>query len=242
MSADDLTDQQLLLLDHNNHFGAFTGYLNKSRHSVDKQGFLRAWVKPDAGDFILECGSSSGKTSIDFASKCSCRCLGVDFDPDAIAISTALREEHFPELKDLCSFELGDLTAIPLDRQINKILMPDFTEHIPDRVFSGILRNIRTQLQTVRLYIYTPLRSHIFEILKHNDLILRNPSGHINVKTRTELITFLTEHGWEIEHVSWRTSSIPVFKYAEMVLGRIPLIGSLFQRRIAVIARPAAEK
>jgi hypothetical protein len=240
MSADDLSDEELLALDHNNHRGAFSGYLNKSRHSVDKHRFLLSWVKPVASDFILECGSSSGKTSIDFSSKSACHCHGVDFDPEAIAISSSLRDEHFPELKDLCSFECGDLAAMPLGRQINKVLMPDFTEHIPDRVFASILENIKRQASEAKLYIYTPLRSHIFEILKHHNFILKNPSGHINVKTRAELIAFLTEHGWEVEHVSWRPSSIPVFKYAEWLLGRVPLFGRLFQRRIAVIARPSS--
>ncbi len=238
MSADELSDEELLALDHNNHRGAFIGYLNKSRHSVDKHRFLLAWVKPVASDFILECGSSSGKTSIDFASKSACHCLGVDFDPEAVAISSSLRDEYFPDLKDLCSFECGDLAVMPLGSQINKVLMPDFTEHIPDRVFASILENIKRQANGAKLYIYTPLRSHIFEILKHHNFILRNPAGHINVKTRAELIAFLAKHGWEAEHVSWRPSSIPVFKYAEWILGHIPLVGRFFQRRIAVVARP----
>lgn len=238
-SADELTDKELLALDHNNHAGAFYGYLNGSRHSNDKQAFLRQWINPTAGDMILECGSSSGKTSIDFARHAPCYCLGVDFDPEAVRISSSMRDKHFPELEDRCQFECGDLTSMKFETPFNKVIMPDFSEHIPDRVFSAILQNLKDQLEQPALYIYTPNRSHIFEILKHQNMVLKNSEGHINVKTRKQLADFLIENGWKIEKNSWRISAIPLFKYLESLLGFFPIIGPLFQRRIVIVARPA---
>lgn len=238
MSANDLTDEELLALDHNDHAGAFLGYLHGSRHSTDKQAFLRSWVKPDMGDLILECGSSSGKTSIDFARHSQCFCLGVDFDPEAVRISISNRDAHFPELSGRCEFERGDLTTMQFDKPFNKILMPDFSEHIPDRIFAAILDNIRKQLQNATLYVYTPNRSHIFEILKHKNVVLKNEGGHINVKTRKELEGFLAVNGWKVESSAWRRSAIPIIKHFESILGYLPFIGRLFQRRIVVTAKP----
>jgi SAM-dependent methyltransferase len=239
MIADDLTDEELLALDHNDHQGACIGYLNKSRHSSDKREFLMSWIKPSAGDLILECGSSSGKTSIDFARNSSCYCLGVDFDAEAIRISTSNRDQYFPELQDRCQFQCGDLTNMQFDLAFNKVVMPDFSEHIPDRIFSAILKNLKNQCNTATLYIYTPNRAHIFEWMKHRNLILKNEGGHINVKTRKQLIEFLRVNGWQIESSSWRQSSIPIFKYFERALGHLPFLGQLFQRRTIVTARVA---
>ena len=237
MSKENLTTEELLELKHNDHEWAFDLYLNQSRHTQDKQTFLFEWVRPGAGDFILECGSSSGKTSIDFARNSDCQVLGVDFDENAVEVATSLREKHFPELRERCQFVCDDLESMRFSSQINKVLMPDFSEHIPDRVFANILDNLAQQLPDVRLYIYTPLRSHMFELLKHRNIILKNPSGHINVKTRKELVSFLTSKGWQIEDIDWRASTIPALRYFEKVLGHLPLVGSLFQRRIAIIAR-----
>ena len=239
MNADDLTDEELRALDHNNHEGAFRGYLNNSRHAADKQAFLRSWVKPGADDRILECGSSSGKTSIDFTRHADCYCLGVDFDLAAVATASANRDQHFPELQERCRFHCGDLASMQFETAFNKVLMPDFTEHIPDRVFSAILKNIGNQLPDTTLYIYTPNRSHLFEILKHRNLILKNEGGHINVKTRRQLERFLAGHGWRVESSTWRRSSIPVIRYFESVLGHLPVVGALFQRRIVLTARPS---
>ncbi len=239
LPADKLTDEELLALDHNDHAGAFRGYLRGSRHSRDKQAFLRSWVEPQEKDLILECGSSSGKTSVDFARHSLCYCLGVDFDPSAVEISITNRDEHFPELSTRCEFIHGDLATMQFTKPFNKVLMPDFTEHLPDRVLSAVLQNIRSQLKETTLYVYTPNRSHLFEVMKHRNFILKNASGHINVKTRKQLESFLQDNGWEIESSSWRESAIPVFRLLEPVLGHIPILGKLFQRRIVITAKPA---
>ncbi len=91
MQADDYTDAQLRALKHNDHRAAFEGYMSGSRHARDKQSFLLSWVRPTAQDYILECGSSSGKTSIDFSRHSDCYCLGVDFDPEAVAVASAIQ-------------------------------------------------------------------------------------------------------------------------------------------------------
>ena len=237
-SADELTDEQLLALDHNDHNAAFRGYLRQSRHSSDKQAFLRSWVKPQATDRILECGSSSGKTSIDFARHSGCCCMGVDFDPVAVEASVVHRDAHFPELQDRCEFVQGDLAKMQFDIPFNKILMPDFSEHIPDRVFAAILRNLASQFRGASLYIYTPNRTHLFEILKHRNFLLKNEGGHINVKSRGQLEAFLQDNGWRVQSSTWRQSAIPIFKYIEMVFGYLPFVGRLLQRRVVITAIP----
>lgn len=238
MAADELSDEQLLALDHNDHAAAFRGYLRGSRHSSDKQAFLRAWVDPGENDSILECGSSSGKTIIDFTRHSPCYCLGVDFDPEAVEMSISHRDAHFPELAPRCEFQCGDLSTMQFEKSFNKVLMPDFTEHIPDRVFAAILINLRKQLGGSTLYIYTPDRSHLFEVMKHRNFILKNESGHINVKSRRQIERFLASNGWVVTSSTWRGSSMPAINFLESIMGHIPVIGRLFHRRAVITARP----
>ncbi|MGR8918885.1 MAG: class I SAM-dependent methyltransferase [Gammaproteobacteria bacterium] len=238
--ADELSDGELRELFHNDHEQAFAGYLRGSAHAQNKEAFLLEWVAPAAADHILECGSSSGKTCIALARHAGCRCLGVDFDPEAVRIASALRDEHFPALRERCAFAVGDLTSMRFDEDITKVLMPDFTEHVPDRVLRAILRNLREQLPAVELYIYTPSRSHVFEILKHRGIILSNPPGHINVKTRAALTRLLVEEGWVIVESGSHYSSMWYVRPVERLLRPLPVIGKYFDRRLALRARPAA--
>lgn len=223
---------------HNDHQGTFEAYLANSRHTRNKHSFLLTWIRPTSSDYILECGSSSGKTCIDLSLHSGCRCLGIDFDEEAIKVSQNMLKLFFPGLSDQCRFEIGDLTNMNFDKNITKVIMPDFSEHIPDTVFKEILTNIKKQFSQIHLYIYTPNRSHIFEHLKHNNILLKNTSGHINVKNENQLISFLKENGWEVTSKSWHSSSMLYVKPFELLLSPIPYIGSFFKRRIAIIARP----
>ena len=214
----------------------FSKYLGDNRHISDKQSFLLSWLTPCESDVILECGSSSGKTSMDLSKRTGCHCLGVDFDPSAVEFSNEMRDKHFPELKDRCHFRQGDLTNMEFDKNTTKVLMADFTEHVSDEVLGKILANIRSQLPGVKLYVYTPARTHIFEIMKHKNFILKNKVGHINVKTEKNLTDFLKKNGWKIAQVQWRPSHLPVFRNIELILGHLPLVGIFFRRRIVIVA------
>lgn len=234
----EYTKEELLQLKHNDHRKAILNYIKGTRHIRDKQDFLFNWVKPAPDETILECGSSSGKTCIDFTKRIGCKMIGIDFSEEAIKTSTEMQQVYFPALKETCFFRHNDLTKMFFDKTINKILMPDFSEHIPDSVFSDILNNIKKSLPSVKLYIYTPVRTHIFEILKHNNILLKNPEGHINVKTEKELILFLQQMGWKIIEHKWRPSHLPIIRNFESLLGHIPVIGKYFHRKAAILAIP----
>lgn len=239
MQQDVWTKEQLRALKHNDHAKSFEKYLHQTTcHVRDKQSFLLSWIQPVADDVILECGSSSGKTCIDLARASGCRTCGVDFDPDAVEISSSLRERHFPELTERCRFVEGDLATMRFDPSTTKVVMADFTEHVPDSTLRDILRNIADQLPRVRLYIYTPVRTHVFEVLKHRNWLLENPEGHINVKTERAMEDLLRSCGWRILSASWRPSHVPVFRLAELALGRIPGLGQAFHRRMVLLAAP----
>ncbi len=99
MQYDTWSQEDLLALDHNDHEYAFRVYL-QSVQGVSGPGnplvkyrvgmrvrYLFSWVAPQSDDVILECGSSSGKTCVDFAKNSGCTMIGVDFDKEAVLIS-----------------------------------------------------------------------------------------------------------------------------------------------------------
>jgi cyclopropane fatty-acyl-phospholipid synthase-like methyltransferase len=231
------TYQELQTMKHNEHRDAFQSYLRAKNHAIDKAKFIRKWMTLNDRDTVMECGSSSGKTSVDLAHHSGCRVIGIDFQDEAIAVSCAMRDKYFPKLKSRVEFLKGDLRNMRFDRKISKVLMPDFTEHVPDDILSEILQNIGKQLPHAILYVYTPDRSHIFEILRHRGILLKNPPGHVNVKSARELKEFLKRQNWEIQRYQWRPSHIPIVRIFEMALSYLPIIGKLFRRRIAIIAR-----
>lgn len=241
------TEKQLVSLDHNDHEKVFNAYFKRNNsHIIDKQDFLFSWISPKKSDIILECGSSSGKTCIDLSKRSRCNILGIDFDPKAIEVSTKMRDKHFPELRGICHFKKDDLKTMIFDKRINKVIMPDFTEHIPDKTFEEILFNIKRQLPWVLLYIYTPSNDHLFDIIKRipkigllfkKYLVKHSQEGHINIKNEKGLKKFIEKRGWHIIEQKWKTSHVFWFKPVEYFLGVFPIIGKFFHRRIVILAK-----
>jgi cyclopropane fatty-acyl-phospholipid synthase-like methyltransferase len=232
------TEKQLLSLKHNNPEGVFLRYVNKKPVTFSKREFLFSWINPKKDDFILECGSSSGVTCIHLVKNSGCCALGIDFDPVAIEVSNKMRDKFFPELKNKCHFVKDNLETMKFLPNITKIIMPDFTEHIPDKVFSRILDNIKKQLGHVTLYIYTPPRENILEMMRRKNFILKRTEGHINLKTSAELKNFIESRGWKIIESGWNYHYHPCIRMIEKLFYHLPFLKNFFQRKITLIAVP----
>lgn len=239
---DHFTKEQLLSFNRKHHKKVVSKYLRGAYDTKLKRKLLFSWINPKKSDFILECGSSSGITCFYLSKSSGCRTLGIDFDPVAIKVSAKMRDKYFPELKNSCHFKKGNLEKMKFPHKVTKVIMPDFTEHITDKTFSKILGNIKKQFPHILLYIYTPSRSHIFEIMKNHNFILKKSEGHINVKTEAELKMFLKSNGWDIIECKWGVSYVPFFNKLEILLGNLPFFGKLFRRRISIIALPQNSK
>ena len=78
--------------------------------------------------------------------------------------------------------------------------------------------------------------------MKHRNIILKNTSGHINVKTKKQLIGFLKSNQWGILDIKLLPSFIPIYRGIEQLLIKMPFVGLLFSRKIAVVAKPLMGK
>ena len=110
----------------------------------------------------------------------------------------------------------------------------DFVEHIYSSVYDNLLREVCRILKAGgKFIIYTPNPSHIFEILKKNNIVLKKDISHVDYKTMARLRQSLIRRGFHIEKAFYMESHVPVFSILERHLMRyIPI----FRRRNAVLA------
>ena len=231
---DPRTLDTLRLYDDYGHREKAELYLQPNAHTRDKLRNIERLVQAAPGEEIVELGYSSGKSSIHFA-RAGANVKAVDFDPMALEAANWLLTRVGP-LRGNLSFEVADATAVEYGPEVNKILMLDFTEHIEDQTFAQILANIREQAPTVPVYIYTPNAWHWLELLKRLGALKQEPT-HINVKGIPGLRSFLRRHHFAIEREFWVPTHLVGLRIVDRVFGAIPLVGLLFRRRVAIVAR-----
>jgi hypothetical protein len=84
-----------------------------------------------------------------------------------------------------------------------------------------------------KFIVYTPNPSHILEILKNHNIILKKDITHVDYKTMKRLMDSLSNEGFTIKKSYYIESHIPFMKVIERILMNfIPL----FRRRNAVLA------
>jgi 2-polyprenyl-6-hydroxyphenyl methylase / 3-demethylubiquinone-9 3-methyltransferase len=111
----------------------------------------------------------------------------------------------------------------------------DFSEHVYDKEWVEILRNIRKSLKPKgRLYIHTPNAEFFLEILKSKDFIFKQYPQHIAIRTIEQNISILKEAGFNISQLRL----IPHYKILKLFhpLSNFPIIGKYFKARIFIEA------
>ena len=87
--------------------------------------------------------------------------------------------------------------------------------------------------------VWTPCRSHILEVLKHRNLILKRDVSHVDYKSMSRMKTILDQAGFKVTRAYFAESHLPGLNVIERLAQRwVPLL----RRRIAVVGqRPAAD-
>jgi len=112
----------------------------------------------------------------------------------------------------------------------------DLSEHVYDKEWQNI---VNAMFQCLRpggsLYQHTPNSDFILEIMKNNNVILKQFPEHISVRNAQSNCHFLSMAGFENINVSF----IPHYNSTRIVhpLSRLPLIGKFFQARLFITAQ-----
>jgi cyclopropane fatty-acyl-phospholipid synthase-like methyltransferase len=196
---------------------------------------LVSLLRPLKNEMILDLGSGVGTIMIALA-RSGVKTVGMDYSKQSLGLAAsyfalANAKEQF---NGVCSD--GKNMGIK-NESFQGVAAFDFTEHLDDSfllpVFAEVYRILK---RGGRFAIYTPNKSHLFEILKKRNIILKEDKSHIGLRTMKEYTDILSQTGFTVKESYFEPTHIPVFNILEQAMMPIPGIGNLFKRRICICA------
>ncbi len=218
--------------------GYYAGHLQRlaknDRFTRVKASRVEALLRPRSGEAIVDLGCGVG-TMMLMLSGSGVRMFGIDYSRESLRFAKeriAARKD--PNLLFRCVCCEGRALAVR-DESIDGIMAVDFTEHLDDTMLVPTFAEVHRILKPGgRLVVYTPNRTHLFELLKKRNIILKEDKSHIGLRTMKEYCVLLTAAGFVIKESYFRPTDIPLFSMLETIIMRIPLIGCLAKRRICI--------
>ncbi len=108
-------------------------------------------------------------------------------------------------------------------------------EHMYPENYARFINEARRVLSDRgRLVLGTPNPHHVFELLKRNNILMKEDASHVDYKTLPRITKTLEQNGFEIERAYYYHSHVKGFAALEkLTSGFIPIM----RRRICVLAR-----
>lgn len=111
----------------------------------------------------------------------------------------------------------------------------DFSEHVYDDAWTGILGSIRGSLVPGgRLYLHTPNADFFVERMKAGNVLLKQFPEHVAVRTPEHNAALVGAAGFEVDRV-WRLAHYNVLRLVHP-LRYLPRVGRYFEARILLEA------
>ena len=186
---------------------------------------------PRPTDRILDLGCGWGTITFALGPKVR-EVVGLDFAERAVAGCNA-RVDEFG--LDNVFFRVGDARSSGLAASsFDVVVAADLFEHLyPDDSEAVAAEAFRLLRPGGRFAVWTPCRSHILEVLKNNDIVLKRDVSHVDYKSMARMREILVGAGFEIARSYYAESHLPGLSLAERLGQRwVPLL----RRRIAVLA------
>ncbi len=214
-------------------------YFETANHLHDFQSrFQRYRVRrvlelhaPQPTDRILDLGCGWGTISFALGPKVR-EVVGLDFSERAIACcNERLDSSGF----DNVSFRVGDARDSGVRAgSFDVVTAADLFEHLyPDDSEAVAAEGFRVLKPGGRFAVWTPCRSHILEVLKNNNMVLKKDIAHVDYKSMPRMKAILSGAGFEIARAYFAESHVPGLRVVERLGQRwVPLL----RRRIAVLA------
>ena len=189
--------------------------------------------RPTPDDRVLDMGCALGTMSLAVARGGAREVVGIDFAVNAIQAANARRKEM--ELRNV-TFQVADVRGSGLDAEsFDVVIAADLFEHLyPDDSAATAAEAFRVLRPGGRFVVWTPCRSHILEVLKNRNILLRRDLGHVDYKSMPTMKRILADAGFGIERAYFAGSHLPVLSLLERLGQRfVPLL----RRRIAVLGQ-----
>lgn len=182
------------------------------------------------GQRVLDIGCGAGISTMAISRNGGCP-VAVDSSPIALEIVRLVE----PKAGLICA----DCTRLPVVAgSMDKVLAADITEHSDGAALGWMMREARRVLKPEGFFIiYTPNPGHLFEHLKRYGLFLKRDHSHTGLRSARQYLLELKSAQFATCIYGWAPTHLPIYSWIEWLLGRLPIIGSLFRRRLWFIAQ-----
>jgi len=186
---------------------------------------------PKKHEKIIDLGCGWGNISLALQKR-GFSVLGIDYSEDSINLCKKTAEKL--DL-DSSRFICRDATDTGLkSNSFDVVYCADLVEHLYPAVYDELLIEVYRLLKKGgEFVIYTPNPSHLFEIMKKHNIILKKVVSHVDYKTMKRLKSSLTDNRFTVKKAFYCESHVPILDLIErLTLKFFPL----FRRRNAVLA------
>lgn len=217
-------------------------YFDAASHLVDfdspfqryRVRMVRRLVGPVEGQRVLDLGCGWGTISFSLAPDAA-EVVGLDFSHRAVeACEARLGRLPTPGLR----FMVADARSTGLEPEsFDLVVAADLFEHLyPEDSEAVVAEASRVLAPGGRFAIWTPSRSHVLEILKNRNILLKRDVSHVDYKSMGRLLDMLVDAGFAVEKAYYAESHLPGLRVLERLGQRwLPPL----RRRIAVLgSRP----
>ncbi len=199
------------------------------RYRVEK---VLALHSPRATDRVLDLGCGWGTITYALAPRAK-EVVGLDFAERAIAMCTARLARAG---LDNVVFRVGDARDSGCSPEtFDVVVAADLFEHLyPEDSEAVAAEGYRVLKPGGTFVVWTPCRSHVIEVLKNNDILLKRDVSHVDYKSMPRMKEILAKAGFGIRRATFVESHLPGLNLLERLAQRwVPLL----RRRIGVVGR-----
>ena len=188
--------------------------------------------RPSSSDRVLDLGCGWGTITFAMARHAG-EVVGLDYSGAAIAICND--EQARNGGPDNATFLLADARKTGIEPEsFDVVVAADLFEHLypadSDAVAEEAFRVLRPG---GRFVVWVPCRSHILEVLKNRNIILKADPSHVDYKSMARMTRILGHAGFGIERSYYAESHLRCLRTVERAFLRwVPLL----RRRIAILA------
>lgn len=202
-----------------------------SKFNLYARKYIFSIYYPEPGQKIADLGCGWGNISLTLQ-RAGFDVVGVDYSTKSVEICQTSAEKLGTDPdRYLC----GDVGALPLaDESFDVIYTAGVVEHLfPDIYKKFVAEAWRILKPDGVLVIGTPNPRHILELMKRNNIILKEDVSHVDYKTLSVLVESLGSFGFRIDRAYYYESHLPVLSLVERLCMRfVPVL----RRRICIKA------
>jgi 2-polyprenyl-3-methyl-5-hydroxy-6-metoxy-1,4-benzoquinol methylase len=223
----DYYDESSYFEDFEDHYGT-----KDSKFNLYARKYIFSIYYPKPGERVLDLGCGWGNISLTLQ-RHGFEVTGVDYSIKSVSICKTSAESM--GLDPDC-YVCGDVSALPFpDDRFDVVYTAGVVEHLfPDVYKRFVEESHRVLCRGGKLVIGTPNPGHVLELMKRNNIIVKEDVSHVDYKTMPSLQQSLSAAGFDIEAAFYYPSHLPILSQIERLTMRfLPLM----RRRLCIRAR-----